>query len=63
MPIPTEFPYTLTRMGVIMTPEEGNNLEAEGVLNPGTGHTADGTLYLLTDDPEGRLLRLEPAGA
>ncbi|MBX0298791.1 glycosidase [Cryobacterium sp. 1639] len=43
----TEFPYTLTRMGVIMTPEEGNDLEAEGVLNPGTGHTPDGTLYLL----------------
>ena len=47
MPNPTEYPYTLTRMGVIMTPEEGNELEAEGVLNPGTGHSADGTLYLL----------------
>ena len=43
----TDFPYTLTRMGVIMTPEEGNALEAEGVLNPATGRTADGTLYLL----------------
>jgi predicted GH43/DUF377 family glycosyl hydrolase len=41
------FPYTLTRMGVIMTPEDGNELEAEGVLNPGSGHTPDGTLYLL----------------
>ncbi|RYV52936.1 glycoside hydrolase family 130 protein [Pengzhenrongella frigida] len=40
-------PYTLTRLGVIMTPEEGNPLEAEGVLNPATGHTPDGTLYLL----------------
>jgi predicted GH43/DUF377 family glycosyl hydrolase len=41
------FPYTLTRMGVVMTPEDGNELEAEGVLNPGSGHTPDGTLYLL----------------
>lgn len=30
-----------------MTPEEGNPLEAEGVLNPATGHTPDGELYLL----------------
>jgi len=43
----TDFPYTLTRMGVIMTPEEGNANEAEGVLNPATGRTEDGTLYLL----------------
>ena len=41
------FPYALTRAGVIMTPEIGNPLEAEGVLNPATGHTPDGTLYLL----------------
>jgi predicted GH43/DUF377 family glycosyl hydrolase len=41
------FPYALTRAGVIMTPEAGNDLEAEGVLNPATGHTPDGTLYLL----------------
>lgn len=40
-------PYALTRIGVIMTPEPGNELEAEGVLNPGTGHTPDGALYLL----------------
>lgn len=43
----TAFPYSLTRAGVIMTPEDGNDLEAEGVLNPATGRTADGTLYLL----------------
>lgn len=43
----TNFPYTLTRAGVIMTPEDGNELEAEGVLNPGTGHGPDGALYLL----------------
>ncbi len=42
-----QFPYALTRAGVIMTPEDGNVQEAEGVLNPATGHTADGTLYLL----------------
>ena len=40
-------PYTLTRVGVLMTPEPGNDLEAEGVLNPATGHTPDGQLYLL----------------
>jgi len=45
--VSTAFPYTLTRMGVIMTPEPGNDLEAEGVLNPATGHDPDGTLYLL----------------
>jgi len=43
----TPFPYELTRVGVIMTPEEGNDLEAEGVLNPGSGHTPDGALHLL----------------
>jgi len=43
----TPFPYSLTRSGVIMTPEEGNEFEAEGVLNPATGRTVDGTLYLL----------------
>ncbi|TDX08507.1 glycosidase [Kribbella sp. VKM Ac-2566] len=40
-------PYTLTRVGVLMTAEPGNELEAEGVLNPATGHTPDGQLYLL----------------
>ncbi|MFI6832641.1 glycosidase [Kribbella sp. NPDC050241] len=39
--------YTLNRVGVLMTPEPGNDLEVEGVLNPATGHTPDGTLYLL----------------
>ncbi|PJJ65445.1 glycoside hydrolase family 130 protein [Compostimonas suwonensis] len=43
----TTVPYTLTRVGVIMTPEEGNPLEAEGVLNPATGHDPSGALYLL----------------
>ena len=40
-------PYTLTRVGVLMTPEPGNELEAEGVLNPASGYGPDGTLYLL----------------
>jgi predicted GH43/DUF377 family glycosyl hydrolase len=40
-------PYTLTRVGVLMTPEPGNDLEIEGVLNPATGHSPDGQLYLL----------------
>lgn len=41
------FPYSLTRAGVIMSPSPGDDLEAEGVLNPATGHSDDGTLYLL----------------
>jgi predicted GH43/DUF377 family glycosyl hydrolase len=44
---PDVFPYTLTRIGVIMSPEEGNELEAEGVLNPASGFAPDGQLYLL----------------
>ena len=40
-------PYTLTRVGVLMTPEPGNDLEAEGVLNPASGFGPDGKLYLL----------------
>ena len=40
-------PYTLTRVGVLMTPEPGNELEAEGVLNPASGFGPDGRLYLL----------------
>lgn len=40
-------PYKLTRCGVIMTPEAGNDLEAEGVLNPASGRTPEGELYLL----------------
>ncbi|GAA3585659.1 glycosidase [Kribbella ginsengisoli] len=40
-------PYTLTRAGVLMSPQAGNELEVEGVLNPATGHGPDRTLYLL----------------
>jgi predicted GH43/DUF377 family glycosyl hydrolase len=47
--LPTDVfvPYELTRLGVIMTSEAGNDLEVEGVLNPASGHTPDGALYLL----------------
>lgn len=41
------FPYVLTRAGVVMTPDPGEPLEAEGVLNPASGRDADGELYLL----------------
>lgn len=40
-------PYALTRIGVIMSPEEGNPLEVDGVLNPASGRGPDGELYLL----------------
>ena len=40
-------PYTLTRVGVLMSPEPGNELETEGVLNPASGFGRDGRLYLL----------------
>ena len=39
--------YTLRRAGILMSPEPGNELEIEGVLNPASAHTADGELYLL----------------
>ncbi len=40
-------PYTLTRVGVVMTPEDGNPYEVEGVLNPASGRGPDGEVYLL----------------
>ena len=43
----TAFPYRLERVGVLMTPQPGNPLEAEGVLNPASGIKPDGALYLL----------------
>jgi len=45
--IETTVPYTLTRIGVVMTPEPGNPHEVEGVLNPAAGRGPDGELYLL----------------
>jgi beta-1,2-mannobiose phosphorylase / 1,2-beta-oligomannan phosphorylase len=43
----TEIPYRLTRIGIAMTPDPGDPLEAEGVLNPASGRTPDGRLWLL----------------
>ncbi len=42
-----DFPYGLVRAGLLMSPEPGNELEAEGVLNPATGRAPGGELYLL----------------
>ncbi|HEY3559431.1 MAG TPA: glycosidase [Kribbella sp.] len=39
-------PYVVRRIGPIMSPEPGNPLEVEGVLNPGTAWGSDGQLYL-----------------
>ncbi|CAL4858650.1 glycosidase [Microbacterium sp. MM2322] len=47
MPAETHVPYRLTRMGVVMSPADGDPNEAEGVLNPGSGRGPDGELYLL----------------
>jgi predicted GH43/DUF377 family glycosyl hydrolase len=43
----TTVPYTLSRLGVVMTPDPGDANESEGVLNPASGRTPDGTLHLL----------------
>lgn len=40
-------PYRLTRLGTVMTPDPEDPFEAEGVLNPATGHTPDGRLHLM----------------
>lgn len=42
----TTVPYQLIREGILMQPESGNPLEAEGVLNPATARASDGTLRL-----------------
>jgi predicted GH43/DUF377 family glycosyl hydrolase len=39
-------PFQLQRIGTIMEPEPGNELEIEGVLNPGVTRCPDGALYL-----------------
>src|SRR5437867_881278 len=39
-------PLQLQRLGVVMEPEPGNPMEAEGVLNPGVARGPDGHLYL-----------------
>ena len=47
MTILPSVPYQLTRLGVIMTPDPREPLEAEGVLNPASGRDENGDLYLL----------------
>lgn len=42
-----QIPYRLTRLGVVMSPDPYDELEAEGVLNPASGQASDGELYLL----------------
>src|SRR3972149_19987 len=39
-------PFRLQRLGVVMEPEPGNSIEAEGVLNPAAARGRDGSLYL-----------------
>src|SRR5438128_2061509 len=43
----TDVGYRLERVGLVMEPQPGNDLEVEGVLNPGSGRGPDGQLYLL----------------
>ena len=38
--------FTIQRIGVLMEPEAGNPLEAEGVLNPAAARGPDGALYI-----------------
>lgn len=40
-------PYTLTRIGVLMSPDADAPFEVEGVLNPASARGPDGELYLL----------------
>ena len=42
----TSVPYAMTRVGLLMSPEDGNDLEVEGVLNPATARDDDGNLYV-----------------
>jgi predicted GH43/DUF377 family glycosyl hydrolase len=39
-------PFQMTRLGIIMQPEQGNPREAWGVLNPGGARGPDGAYYL-----------------
>ena len=42
----TDIPYALRRVGALMSPEPGNDAEAEGVINPAAARAADGTVHL-----------------
>jgi predicted GH43/DUF377 family glycosyl hydrolase len=46
-PVTTDVPYRLTRLGVVMSADPAAGLEAEGVLNPASGRSPDGRLWLL----------------
>jgi hypothetical protein len=39
-------PFQLQRLGLMMEPESGNPLQAEGVPNPAVARGPDGQLYL-----------------
>ncbi len=41
-----EVPYTLTRLGTLMSPDPNEPFEVEGVLNPATAWGQDGRLYI-----------------
>src|SRR4029453_6204905 len=47
VPLQPTVPVTLTRLGVVMTPDLSDPNEVEGVLTPASGRTPEGTLYLL----------------
>jgi predicted GH43/DUF377 family glycosyl hydrolase len=47
VPVSTMLPFTLTRLGVVMTPDPDDPLEAMGVLNPASGRDPSGRLCLL----------------
>lgn len=38
--------FKIHRLGTIMEPEPGNDMEVEGVLNPAAARGPDGALYL-----------------
>jgi len=42
-----DVPFTLTRVGVVMTLDPSEPHEADGVLNPASGRMRDGEIYLL----------------
>ncbi len=44
--ITAEVPYTLTRLGTLMSPDPNEPFEVEGVLNPATAWGPDGRLYI-----------------
>lgn len=43
-----DFPYTMSRCGIVMRPERSDPHEVEGVLNPAAGWAPDGRLMLFS---------------